>query len=73
MRSKLPHFYISGIGLCNIGDMLDRMTRGLYRSTPYRVQNLSTSSRLSFPLFFDPNFNIEVKPIELNGIVVNDD
>ncbi len=64
---------IPGSFVCNIGDMLDRMTRGLYRSTPHRVQNLSTSNRLSFPFFFDPNFNIEVKPIELNDIVVNDD
>ena len=64
---------IPGSFVCNIGDMLDRMTRGLYRSTPHRVQNLSTSNRLSFPFFFDPNFNIEVKPIELNNIVVNDD
>ncbi|MBN3949319.1 MAG: isopenicillin N synthase family oxygenase [Nostoc sp. NMS7] len=64
---------IPGSFVCNIGDMLDRMTQGLYRSTPHRVQNLSTSNRLSFPFFFDPNFNIEVKPIELNDIVVNDD
>ncbi|MEH1930686.1 isopenicillin N synthase family dioxygenase [Nostoc sp.] len=64
---------IPGLFVCNIGDMLDRMTQGLYRSTPHRVQNLSTSNRLSFPFFFDPNFNIEVKPIELNDIVVNDD
>jgi len=64
---------IPGSFVCNIGDMLDRMTRGLYRSTPHRVQNLSTNNRLSFPFFFDPNFNIEVKPIELNDVVVNDD
>ena len=64
---------IPGSFVCNIGDMLDRMTRGLYRSTPHRVQNLSTSNRLSFPFFFDPNFNVEVKPIELNDIVMNDD
>ncbi|WP_223280380.1 2OG-Fe(II) oxygenase family protein [Nostoc sp. PA-18-2419] len=63
---------IPGSFVCNIGDILDRMTRGLYRSTPHRVQNRSTSSRLSFSFFFDPNFNIEVKPIELDGIVVND-
>jgi isopenicillin N synthase-like dioxygenase len=52
--------------VCNIGDMLDRMTRGLYRSTPHRVQNPGLSDRLSFPFFFDPNFNAEVHPIELN-------
>lgn len=56
--------------VCNIGDMLDRMTRGLYRSTPHRVQNKSGRNRLSFPFFFDPNFNVEVKPIELDSVGV---
>jgi isopenicillin N synthase-like dioxygenase len=50
--------------ICNIGDMLDRMTRGLYRSTPHRVQNVAQRDRLSFPFFFDPNFNARVQPIE---------
>ena len=63
---------VPGSFVCNIGDMLDKMTGGLYRSTPHRVQNLSGCDRLSFPFFFDPNFNVEVKPIELGG-VVNDD
>lgn len=50
--------------VCNIGDMLDRMTRGLYRSTPHRVLNASRRDRLSFPFFFDPNFDARVQPIE---------
>jgi isopenicillin N synthase-like dioxygenase len=56
---------IPGSFVCNIGDMLDRMTGGLYKSTPHRVQNQAGSHRLSFPFFFDPNFDVEVKPIEL--------
>ena len=55
--------------VCNIGDMLDRMTRGHYRSTPHRVRNLSAQDRLSFSFFFDPNFNAEVRPIEMSGAV----
>lgn len=51
--------------ICNIGDMLDRMTQGLYRSTPHRVRNPLPWNRLSFPFFFDPNFFAAVKPIEL--------
>jgi isopenicillin N synthase-like dioxygenase len=56
---------IAGTFLCNIGDMLDRMTGGRYRSTPHRVQNVTRRDRLSFPFFFDPNFNAEIKPIEI--------
>jgi len=52
--------------VCNIGDMLDRMTGGLYRSTPHRVQNNSRQPRLSLPFFFDPNFAAEIKPIQMN-------
>jgi isopenicillin N synthase-like dioxygenase len=51
--------------VCNIGDMLDRMTGGLYKSTPHRVRNVSGRARLSLPFFFDPNFNVRVKPIVL--------
>jgi isopenicillin N synthase-like dioxygenase len=53
--------------VCNIGDMLDRMTGGRYLSTPHRVRNLTQHSRVSFAFFFDPNFNAEVRPIELNA------
>jgi isopenicillin N synthase-like dioxygenase len=49
--------------VCNIGDMLERMTLGLYRSTPHRVRNTSTRDRLSFPFFFDPGFDAQVHPI----------
>ncbi len=63
---------IPGTFVCNIGDMLDRMTGGLYRSTPHRVLNASGRRRLSFPLFFDPSFTVRVHRIE--GIdTVNDD
>jgi isopenicillin N synthase-like dioxygenase len=55
---------IAGSFICNLGDMLDRLTRGIYRSTPHRVINRVTRDRLSFPLFFDPNFDAEIKPIE---------
>lgn len=55
---------VPGSFVCNIGDMLDRMTGGFYRSTPHRVRNLSGRSRLSFPVFFDPNFHARVVAID---------
>jgi isopenicillin N synthase-like dioxygenase len=65
---------VAGSFICNIGDMLDRMTRGLFRSTPHRVQNTAGRDRLSFPFFFDPNFDAEIRPIEeLAGLAAEDD
>ncbi len=54
---------IRGTLVCNIGDMLDRLTGGWYRSTPHRVRNVSGHDRLSFPLFFDPDFAAEIRPL----------
>ncbi|HEY7593764.1 MAG TPA: 2-oxoglutarate and iron-dependent oxygenase domain-containing protein [Actinophytocola sp.] len=49
--------------VCNIGDMLERLTGGWYRSTPHRVRNTSGRGRLSFPFFLDPDFTKEVPPL----------
>jgi len=55
---------VPGSFVCNIGDMLDRMTGALYRSTPHRVRlNTSGRDRLSFPLFFDPDVDARIEPI----------
>lgn len=49
--------------VCNIGDMLERMTGGLYKSTLHRVRNVSGRERYSYPLFFDPGFDVQVAPL----------
>jgi isopenicillin N synthase-like dioxygenase len=65
---------IPGSFLCNIGDMLERLTRGIYRSTPHRVINTSGRDRLSFPFFFDPAFDARMLPVEgLASHAVTDD
>ncbi|MFL5297268.1 MAG: isopenicillin N synthase family dioxygenase [Phenylobacterium sp.] len=47
---------IEGALVCNVGDMLECLTGGRFKSTPHRVMNVSGHDRLSFPLFFDPDF-----------------
>lgn len=59
---------VPGAFICNIGDMLDRLTRGLYRSTPHRVRNPSRRGRYSFPFFFDPGFDARIEPIDLSNV-----
>jgi isopenicillin N synthase-like dioxygenase len=54
--------------VCNIGDMLDRLTGGAYRSTPHRVLNRSGRDRLSFPLFFDPDVAAEMRPLPAHAV-----
>ncbi len=65
---------VPGSFVCNLGDMLERMTAGWYRSTPHRVKNPAPQARLSFPFFFDPSFNVAVKPIrQLSRGLLKDD
>ena len=57
----------------NLGDMLDRMTEGRYRSTPHRVLNTSGSERLSFPCFIDPSWDAVCPVLPLAGTPPADD
>ena len=52
-----------GTLVCNLGDMLERMTGGRYRSTPHRVRNSSGRDRTRFPFFFDPGWDAEIHPV----------
>lgn len=51
---------VPGSFVCNIGDMLERLSGGAYRSTPHRVRNVSGAGRLSFPFFLDPSWDAVV-------------
>src|SRR6185503_19705845 len=43
--------------VCNVGDMLERLTNGRYLSALHRAKNLSARERLSMVLFLDPSFD----------------
>jgi isopenicillin N synthase-like dioxygenase len=60
---------LTGTLVCNIGDMLDRLTGGWFRSTPHRVRNTSGHERLSFPLFFDPDFAARIEPLPRHAAI----
>ncbi len=63
---------IPGAFVCNLGDMLERMTGGHYRSTPHRVRNVRERDRLSFPFFFDPGWDAKVAAIEPRDVAKDD-
>eukprot|EP01090_Pellita_catalonica_P009489 TRINITY_DN20579_c0_g1_i1.p1 TRINITY_DN20579_c0_g1~~TRINITY_DN20579_c0_g1_i1.p1 ORF type:complete len:270 (-),score=40.61 TRINITY_DN20579_c0_g1_i1:317-1126(-) len=48
----------------NIGDMLEKMTGGFYRSTPHRVLNPQNKNRISFPFFYDPSWAAKITRIK---------
>jgi isopenicillin N synthase-like dioxygenase len=55
---------VDGTFVVNLGDMLERMTGGRYLSTPHRVRHGGgTRDRLSFPFFFDPGWDAEIRPV----------
>ena len=66
----------AGTFVVNVGDLLARWTRNVYRSTPHRVRYASGAEgadRLSFPFFLDPSWDAEVPSVPLDGSPPPDD
>lgn len=48
--------------VCNLGDMLERLSCGRFVATPHRVTPPHTD-RISMPLFLDPGWDVVVEPL----------
>jgi isopenicillin N synthase-like dioxygenase len=58
---------VPGALVCNIGDMLQSLTNGEYRSTAHRVRSPAGASgrgRISAPFFFDPSWDARVPGVD---------
>ncbi|KAI9696904.1 MAG: hypothetical protein M1820_007979 [Bogoriella megaspora] len=55
---------LPGAFVVNIGDMIERWTNGLWRSTPHRVVHRGDGYRVSVPFFFEPDWEAVVEPLE---------
>mmetsp|Transcript_31993 Transcript_31993/g.52831 ORF Transcript_31993/g.52831 Transcript_31993/m.52831 type:complete len:324 (+) Transcript_31993:40-1011(+) len=49
----------------NLGDMLERWTNGMFRSTVHRVLTTGNAVRYSLPCFYDPHFDTTVKVLDI--------
>jgi isopenicillin N synthase-like dioxygenase len=54
---------VPGSLVCNVGDMLERLTCGRYLSALHRVRNATRGDRMSMALFFDPAFDAKLTPL----------
>ncbi|THU94910.1 Clavaminate synthase-like protein [Dendrothele bispora CBS 962.96] len=54
---------IPGCVVCNIGEMWEIWSNGLYKSTLHRVVHRGNNYRVSIPFFFEPNFDAKIAPL----------
>ncbi|KAF8029079.1 hypothetical protein BT93_E1682 [Corymbia citriodora subsp. variegata] len=54
-----PHAFV-----VNVGDIMEILSNGLYRSIEHRVMVDSTRERISIAMFFNPKLDLEIGPIQ---------
>ena len=53
-----------GLFIVNLGDMLERWTNGLFKSTVHRVISNGKQERYSIPFFYEPNYDTLVECLD---------
>jgi isopenicillin N synthase-like dioxygenase len=48
----------------NVRDLLDKWTKGVYKSAAHRVVNVSTTDRYSVPFFYHGNLSTRLRPLD---------
>ena len=51
--------------IVNLGDMLERWTNGMFKSTKHRVLTAGDVERYSIPFFYEPNFDTRVECLDM--------
>ena len=59
--------------VCNLGDMLERLTGGRYRLHPPPGPQCGRTDRLSFPFFLDPSWDATVDRLPIVERPADDD
>ena len=54
----IPHAFV-----CQVGDMLERLTNGRYLSAAHRVRSSMHGHRVAMPFCFEPNIDARIEPI----------
>jgi len=54
---------VPGAFVVNVGDMMERWTNGVWRSTRHRVVHRGQGYRVSVPFFFEPDWEARVRPL----------
>jgi isopenicillin N synthase-like dioxygenase len=57
----VPH--LPGAFVCNVGDLCERWTNGVFKSTVHRVVTAGACERYSCAFFWEPNFETAVEPL----------
>ena len=57
----------------NLGDMMHKLTQGVYKSSMHRVVNRNKTDRYSVVFFFDGNLDFKLKPLGATGLEEKED